>query len=82
MASLSKNGVMLNKPSSGTNSYSAKPSIATEQIAATQTPLENPSTPSSSALNESRLFSILSHDDFRIEQIENLNAETTALKSV
>ena len=31
MASLSKNGVMLNKPSSGTNSHSAKPSIATEQ---------------------------------------------------
>ena len=56
------------------------PSIATEQIAATPTPLENPSTPASSFPNESRVFSE-SHDDFRIEQIENLSAEVTASKS-
>ena len=80
IASLSKNGVILNKPSSGKNSYSVKPSIATEQIAATPTPLENPSRPASSAPNESHVFS-KSHDDFRIEQIENLNAEVTALIS-
>ena len=64
----------------GKNSYNVKPSIATEQAAATPTPLENPSTPSSSAPNESLVFS-KSHDDFRIEQIENLSAEVTALKS-
>ena len=64
----------------GKNSYNVKPSIATEQVAATPTPLENPSTPSSSAPNESLVFS-KSHDDFRIEQIENLSAEVTALKS-
>ena len=29
IASLSKNGIILNKPSSGKNSYSVKPSIAT-----------------------------------------------------
>ena len=72
--------IILNKPSSGKNSYSVKSSIATEPIAATPTPLENPSTPSSSAPNESRVFSG-SHDDFRIEQIENVSAEVTALKS-
>ena len=71
---------MKNKPSSGKNSYSVKPSIATEQIAATPTPLENPSTPVSSFPNESRVCS-KSHDDFRIEQIENLSVEVTALKS-
>ena len=81
IASLSKNGVILNKPLSGKNSYSVKPSIATEQIAATPTPLENPSRPASSAPNESHVFS-KSHDDFRIEQIENLNAEVTALISL
>ena len=32
IASLSKNGIILNKPSSGKNSYSVKPSKATEQI--------------------------------------------------
>ena len=64
---------------SGKSSYNVKPSIATEQIAATPTPLENPS-PSSSS-NESRIFS-KSHDDFRIEKIESLNAEVTALKSL
>ena len=68
----------LNKPSSGKNSY--KPSIATEQIAAATTPLEFPSTPSSSTPNESRVFS-KSHDDFIIEQMENLSAEVTVLKS-
>ena len=56
------------------------PSIATEQIAATPTPLENPSVPASSFPNESRVFSE-SHDDFRIEQIENLSAEVATLKS-
>ena len=80
IASLSKNGIILNKPSSGKNSYRVKPSIATEQVAATPTPLGNPSTPSSSASNESRVFS-KSHDDLRIEQIENLSAEVTTLKS-
>ena len=82
LASLSKNGIILNKPSSGKNSYSIKPSIAPEQIAATPTPLENPSTPSSSAprSSESRVFSKC-HDDFRIEQVENLRVEVTALKS-
>ena len=71
---------MKNKPSSGKNSYSVKPSTTTEQIAATPTPLENPSTPVSSFPNESRVCS-KSHDDFRIEQIENLSVEVTALKS-
>ena len=70
---------MLNKPSSGKNFCSIKPSIATEQIAATPTPLENPSTPSSSGPNESRVLSKC-HDDFRIDQIENLSAELAALK--
>ena len=80
IASLSKNGIIINKPSSGKNSFSVKPSIATEQIAATPTPLENPSTPASSFPNKSRVF-FESHDDFRIEQIENLSAEVAALKS-
>ena len=53
------------------NSFKVKPIIATEQIAATPTPLENPSTPASSFPNESRVFS-KSHDDFRIEQIKKL----------
>ena len=61
-------------------SFSVKPSIATEQIAATPTPLENPSTMAPSFANKSRVFSE-SHDDFRIEQIKNVNAEVTALKS-
>ena len=61
-------------------SYSVKSSTATDAIVATPTPLENPSTPSSSAPNESRVFS-KSHGDFRIEQIENLSPEVTALKS-
>ena len=65
IAFLSKNGMILNKPSSGKNCFSVKPSIATEQIAATPIPLENPSTLSSSAPNESYVFS-KSHDDFRI----------------
>ena len=56
---------MKNKPSSGKNSYSVKPSIATEQIAATPTPLENPSAPASSFPNKSRVFS-KTHDGFRI----------------
>ena len=80
IASLSKNGIIINKPSSGKNSFSVKPSIATEQIAATPTPLENPSTLASSVSKEYLVFS-KSHDDFRIEQIENLSAEVTALKS-
>ena len=71
IASLSKNGIIINKPSSGKNSFSVKPSIATEEIAATPAPLENPSTPASSFPNESRVFS-KSHDDFRIEQIKKL----------
>ena len=49
IASLIKNGIMLNKPSSGKNPYSVKPSIATEQIAATPSPLGSPPTPSPSA---------------------------------
>ena len=51
-----------------------------EQIAATPTFLEIPTTPPSSTPNKSCVFS-KSHDDFRIEQIENLNAEVTAMKS-
>ena len=81
IAFLSKNGIIINKPSSGKNSFSVKPSIATEQIAATPTPLENPSTPASSFPNEPHVFSE-SHDDFRIEKIENLSTEVIALKSV
>ena len=80
IGSLNKSGITINKPSSGKNSFKVKPIIATEQIAATPTPLENPSTPASSFPNEPRVFSE-SHDDFRIEQIENLSAEVTALKS-
>ena len=82
IASLNKNGIILNKPSSGKNSYTIKPSIAPEQIAATPTPLENPSTPPSSAprSSEPSVFSKC-HDDFRIQQIENLSAEVTSLKS-
>ena len=80
IAFLSKNGIIINKQSSAKNSFSIKPSITTEQSAATPTPLENRSTPASSFSNESRVFSE-SHDDFRIEQIENLSAELTALKS-
>ena len=52
----------------------------TDAIVATPTPLENPSAPSSSAPNESRVLS-KSHGDFRIEQIENLSPKVTALKS-
>ena len=80
IASLSKNGTILNRPSSDKNSYSVQSSIATEKISATPTSVENPTTPSSSAPNESRVFS-KSHDDFRIEQIENVSAEVTGLKS-
>lgn len=64
-------------------SYRVKPSIETEQIAATPYPLENPSTLSSSVPNE---FHVLfkSHNDFRFEQIgsdkSDLNVEVTALK--
>ena len=65
IASLSKNGIIINKPLSGKNSFSVKPSIATEQIAATPTPLENPSAPASSFPNKSRVFS-KTHDGFRI----------------
>ena len=74
--------VILNKPLSGKNSYSIKSSIAPEQIAATPTPLENPSAPSlpDRGSSESRVFSKY-HDEFKIEQIENLSAEVTALKS-
>ena len=72
---------MLNKPLSGKNPYGVKLSIATEQVAATRTPLENPSTQSSSVPNKSHIFS-KSHDDFRIEQIKKLNTEVTALKSL
>ena len=71
---------MINKPQNGKNSYSVKPSIATEQIAAAPTPLENPSSPASSVPNESCVFS-KRHDKFRIEQIQNLSTEFTALKS-
>ena len=60
--------------------YSVKSSTVTDAIVATPTPLENPSTPSSSAPNESRVFS-KSHGDFRIEQIENLSPKVAALKS-
>ena len=72
---------MLNKPLSGKNPYGVKLSIATKQVAATRTPLENPSTQSSSVPNKSHIFS-KSHDDFRIEQIKKLNTEVTALKSL
>ena len=58
-------------------SYSVKPFIETEQIAATPTPLSNPTTPLSSAPKESRVFA--KNNDFRIEQIENSKEE--ALKS-
>ena len=77
---VSKKRIIIKIPSRGKNSYSVKPSIATEQIAATPTALENPSTPASSVPTESREFSKI-HDDFRIEQIENLSAEVGALKS-
>ena len=40
IAAVSKSGIILNKSSSDKNSYSAKPSIATEQIAAKPTPLK------------------------------------------
>ena len=80
ISSLNKNGIIINKSSSGKNSFSVKPSIGTEEIAAPPVPLENPSTLASSFPNESRVFSE-SHDDFRIEQIENLSAEVTALNS-
>ena len=60
--------------------YSPKPSVATEQIDATPTPWENPSSPSFSTPNDSRIFSKI-HDDLRIDQIENLIAEVAALKS-
>ena len=80
IASLSKNGIIIKKPSSDKNSFSVKPIIATEKSTATPTPLENPSTPASSFPNESRVFSE-SHDDYRIEQIEKLSAEVTAQKS-
>ena len=63
---------------SGKTSYSVKPFIETEQIAATPTPLSNPTTPLSSAPKESRVFA-KSNNDFRIEQIENSKEE--ALKS-
>ena len=71
---------MINKPQNGKNSYSVKPSIATKQIAAASTPLENPFSPASSVPNESCVFS-KRHDKFRIEQIQNLSTEFTALKS-
>ena len=80
IASLNKSGITIIKPSSGKNSFQVKPITATEQIAATPTPLENPSTPASSFPKEPRVFSE-SHDDSRIEQIEKLSAEVTALKS-
>ena len=70
IASLSKNWIIINKPSSAKNSFSVKSSIATEEIAATPAPLENPSRQASSFPNESRVF-YESHDGFRIEQIEN-----------
>ena len=59
---------------------SVKSSIATEKTAATRSSLENPSKSSSSAPNKFRVFS-KSNSDFRTEQIDNLNAEVTALKS-
>ena len=62
------------------HNYNVKSSTVTDAIVATPTPLENPSAPSSSAPNESRVFS-KSHGDFRIEQIENLSPKVTALKS-
>ena len=80
ITSLSKNGIIINKPSSGKNSYSVKPGIATEQIATTWNPLENPSTRDSPVPNKSCAFS-KSHNNFRIEQIQNLSAEVAALKS-
>ena len=57
IAYLSKNGFILNKPSSGKYPYSVKPSIVTEQFAATPTLLENASAPPSSATNEPRVSS-------------------------
>ena len=56
IASLSKNGIIINKALSGKNCFSVKPIIATEQIAAAVTPLENSSTSASSFLSESRRF--------------------------
>ena len=77
VSSVSKKRIIIKIPSRGKNSYSVKPSIATEQIAATPTALENPSIP---VPTESREFSKI-HGDFKIEQIENLSAEVGALKS-
>ena len=65
---------------SAKNSFSVKSRIETEESAATPAPLENPSRQASSFPNESRVF-YESHDDFRIEQIENLSTEVAALKS-
>ena len=56
IASLSKNGIIINKALSDKNSFSVKPIIATEQIAAAVTPLENSSASASSFLSESRRF--------------------------
>ena len=70
IVSISKNDIILKKPLSCKTSYSVKPFIETEQIAATPTPLSNPTTPLSSAPKESRVF-VKSNNDFRIEQIEN-----------
>lgn len=44
IASSSKNGIILNKPSSGINCYTINYNI-TKQIAATPSPLENPNIP-------------------------------------
>ena len=71
---------MKTSDSSVSHNYSVKSSTVTDAIVATPTPLENPSAPSSSAPNESRVLS-KSHGDFRIEQIENLSPKVTALKS-
>ena len=70
IASLIKNGIILTKSLNGKNSYSDKSSLASEKIAGAPTPLENRSIPSSSAPNESRVL-FKSHDNLRIEQIEN-----------
>ena len=75
LTSLSKIEIILSKASSGKNSCSIKASIAPKQIAVTPTPLENPSTLSSS---EFRVFSKC-HDYFRIKQIENLKVQSCKL---
>lgn len=79
IASLSKNGIILNKPSSGKNSYTFNPNT-TEQFVAKSSPLENPNTPLSSAPKESRV-AYKDNDRFKTKEIELLNAGVSALKA-